>query len=128
MTLPMNQPENSAAKPNADSALDGALETAAESVADYPAPLTIRLDQFLQLCGVATGGQAKVLIQAGQVLLNGEVETRRRKKLAIGDEVVLDGETYEVAFEPESPDGDSPVDESTVDESTVDESTVSEPE
>jgi ribosome-associated protein len=67
---------------------------------ENPPPLEIRLDQFLQLCGVATGGQAKVLIQAGQVKLNGEVETRRRKKLSIGDEVLLDGEVYEVAFEP----------------------------
>lgn len=46
----------------------------------------LRLDQFLKLCGVAeTGGQAKQLIQGGEVLLNGEVETRRRKKLSIDD-------------------------------------------
>jgi ribosome-associated protein len=46
----------------------------------------LRLDQFLKLCGVAdTGGQAKQLIQSGQVVLNGEVETRRRKKLSIDD-------------------------------------------
>jgi ribosome-associated protein len=46
----------------------------------------LRLDQFLKLCGVAdTGGQAKQLIQSGEVVLNGEVETRRRKKLSIDD-------------------------------------------
>lgn len=46
----------------------------------------LRLDQFLKLCGVAdTGGQAKQLIQGGDVTLNGEVETRRRKKLSIDD-------------------------------------------
>ena len=46
----------------------------------------LRLDQFLKLCGVAeTGGHAKVLIQGGEVLLNGEIETRRRKKLSIDD-------------------------------------------
>lgn len=46
----------------------------------------LRLDQFLKLCGVAeTGGQAKQLIQGGEVLLNGEVETRRRKQLSIDD-------------------------------------------
>lgn len=67
--------------------------------------LDIRLDQFLQLCGVPTGGQAKMLIQGGEVMVNGEVETRRRKKLVVGDEVVLDGETYDVAFDP---DGDEP--------------------
>ena len=46
----------------------------------------LRLDQFLKLCGaVETGGHAKVLIQSGEVLLNGEVETRRRKKLSLDD-------------------------------------------
>jgi len=64
--------------------------------------LEIRLDQFLQLCGVPTGGQAKMLIQGGEVLVNGEVETRRRKKLVVGDEVSLDGEVYDVAFEPDA--------------------------
>lgn len=65
------------------------------------APMSIRLDQFLQLCGVPTGGQAKLLIQSGEVTVNGEVETRRRKKLTIGDEVGLDGEFYDVAFAPD---------------------------
>ena len=46
----------------------------------------IRLDQFLKAKGlVGTGGQAKVLIQAGEVLVNGEIETRRRRKLDPGD-------------------------------------------
>lgn len=49
-------------------------------------PRPLRLDQFLQLCGAAdTGGRAKVLIQGGDVRLNGVVETRRRKQLASGD-------------------------------------------
>ncbi|MCA9262567.1 MAG: RNA-binding S4 domain-containing protein [Planctomycetales bacterium] len=59
---------------------------------------SIRLDQFLKLCGVATGGQAKQLIQSGQVLVNGEVETRRSKKLRIGDEVVWENESFVVSF------------------------------
>ena len=43
---------------------------------------TICLDQFLKLSGIAgTGGQAKVLIQGGEVSVNGIVETRRRRKL-----------------------------------------------
>jgi len=46
---------------------------------------------------VGTGGQAKVLIQSGEVQVNGEVETRRRKQLALGDVVELLGETFEVA-------------------------------
>ena len=58
-------------------------------------PLT--LDQFLKLAGlVGTGGEAKMRIQAGEVLLNGEVETRRRKKLHHGDVVSLGGEEFMV--------------------------------
>lgn len=54
---------------------------------------TIKLDQFLKLAQVVqTGGQAKVLIQAGHVLVNGVVETRRGRKLRIGDTVEVDGE------------------------------------
>ena len=53
----------------------------------------IRLDQFLKLRGVAgSGGQAKLLIQDGQVTVNGEVETRRGRKLRPGDVVAALGE------------------------------------
>lgn len=56
---------------------------------------SIRLDQFLKLCGaVGTGGQAKVVIQSGEVLVNGVVEMRRRRKLVHGDTVTVDGEDY----------------------------------
>ena len=61
--------------------------------------VSIRLDQFLQGCGVATGGQAKRIIQAGEVLVNDQVETRRKKKLVVGDEVTLDNEVYVVALD-----------------------------
>jgi ribosome-associated protein len=54
----------------------------------------IRLDQFLKLQGmVGTGGEAKIRIQSGEVLVNGEPETRRRKKLSPGDVVKLGDET-----------------------------------
>jgi ribosome-associated protein len=53
----------------------------------------IKLDQFLKLAQVVqTGGEAKVLIQAGQVMVNGVIETRRGRKLRPGDVVVVDGE------------------------------------
>ncbi|MCH7729219.1 MAG: RNA-binding S4 domain-containing protein [Planctomycetes bacterium] len=56
---------------------------------------TLRLDQFLKLCGISgTGGQAKLLIQSGEVLVNGELETRRRRKLVAGDMVQFDGSNY----------------------------------
>lgn len=65
---------------------------------DQPEP-TIHLDQFLKAHGlVGTGGQAKVVIQGGEVLVNGEVETRRRKQLRSGDIVEFDGERLTVEF------------------------------
>ena len=61
------------------------------------ADVTIRLDHFIKLCGlVGTGGQAKLIIQAGEVLVNGEVETRRRRQLREGDVVQWGEEVFEV--------------------------------
>jgi ribosome-associated protein len=55
------------------------------------------LDQFLKLNSIAeTGGQAKVMIQGGEVKLNGEIETRRRKKLSPGDVVEVTGRKWVV--------------------------------
>ncbi len=63
-------------------------------------PITIKLDQFLKLTGlVDTGGQAKLLIQGGEVRVNDEIETRRGRKLQPGDVVHLDGETFVVETE-----------------------------
>jgi ribosome-associated protein len=53
----------------------------------------IKLDQFLKLAGVVrSGGEAKQLIQSGGVMVNGEVETRRGRKLRHGDVVIVEGE------------------------------------
>ena len=61
---------------------------------------TIRLDQFLKAHAVVgTGGQAKLLIQDGQILVNGEVETRRRKQLHNGDVVQYEEQELTVEFE-----------------------------
>jgi ribosome-associated protein len=58
---------------------------------------TIKLDQFLKLVGIAqTGGQAKLMVQDGDVLVNGSVETRRGRKLVSGDNVTVGGQTFEV--------------------------------
>jgi ribosome-associated protein len=55
----------------------------------------LRLDHFLKRIGQSeTGGQAKLLIQGGEVKVNGEVETRRRKKLAPGDVVEYGGKKF----------------------------------
>lgn len=55
---------------------------------------TIRLDQFMKLSGLAmSGGQAKHLIQGGNVFVNGELETHRSRKLHPGDRVTLEDQT-----------------------------------
>ena len=60
-----------------------------------PAEDTIALDMFLKLANVVqSGGQAKHLIQAGGVLVNGEVEVRRGRKLRPGDSVEVNGEQF----------------------------------
>lgn len=62
-------------------------------------PNTIHLDQFLKRCSAITGGQAKLLIQSGEILVNDEIETRRRRQLIEGDEVQLGEDIFVVAFE-----------------------------
>jgi ribosome-associated protein len=53
----------------------------------------IKLEGLLKLEGVAmTGGEAKVIIQEGDVTVNGEVCTQRGKKIRPGDKVVVGGE------------------------------------
>lgn len=57
----------------------------------------IKLDQFLKFAGIApTGGQAKLMIQNGEVLVNGMVETRRGRKLVSGDRVTVGEQTFDV--------------------------------
>ena len=57
----------------------------------------IKLQDLLKLAAVtATGGEAKLLIQEGQVLVNGEVCTQRGKKLRPGDDVEAEGLHYGV--------------------------------
>lgn len=63
-----------------------------ESVAD-----ALRLDHYLKSRGIAeTGGQAKMMIQNGEVKLNGQLETRRRKKLVAGDVVEVQGKKFNI--------------------------------
>ena len=55
------------------------------------------LGQALKAVGlVGTGGEAKVLIQAGEVSVNGEVETRRGRRLEEGDVVEVGDERLEI--------------------------------
>ena len=58
----------------------------------------IKLDQFLKWQQVVqTGGEAKTLIQSGEVQVNGAVERRRGRKLIAGDTVQVGDRTYPVA-------------------------------
>lgn len=55
----------------------------------------IRLDAFLKFKGIAqTGGHAKILIQDGDVIVNGDVCLSRGKKLKNGDEVSFESTDY----------------------------------
>lgn len=57
----------------------------------------IRLDSFLKLNdAVQTGGHAKLVIQDGEVRVNGEVCTQRGKKLHVGDIAEFENVLYEV--------------------------------
>jgi len=55
------------------------------------------LGQAIKASGlVGTGGEAKVLIQAGEVSVNGDVETRRGRRLEEGDVVEVGDERLEI--------------------------------
>ena len=57
----------------------------------------IKLGQALKLAGIAASGiEAKMLIEDGVVLVNGETETKRGKKLRDGDTVSVQGNTFTV--------------------------------
>ena len=51
---------------------------------------TMKLDQFLKWQNlVSSGGEAKIFIKSGSVKVNGEIETRRGRKLNKGDKVMF---------------------------------------
>lgn len=53
----------------------------------------IELIQLLKVLGIAsTGGHAKFIVDEGEVIRNGEVETRKRAKLIPGDVIEIGDE------------------------------------
>lgn len=57
----------------------------------------IKLGQALKAAGlVGSGVDAKIVIQDGMVKVNGEVETRRGKKLYDGDVIEFEGEKVSI--------------------------------
>ena len=60
----------------------------------------IKLQDLLKFANlVCTGGEAKIIIQEGEVKVNGEVCTMRGKKIRPGDIVELDGQQLTVSYE-----------------------------
>ena len=58
----------------------------------------MKLDQFLKFIGVVqTGGEAKMIIRSGKILVNGIIEKRRGRKLIDGDQIIFANETYIVS-------------------------------
>jgi len=54
----------------------------------------VELYKILKFEGlVSTGGEAKLAIGGGLVMVNGEVETRKRRKIVGGDKIEFGGET-----------------------------------
>lgn len=59
----------------------------------------IALYQILKLEAlVSSGGEAKVAIDDGRVLVNGDVETRRRKKIMSGDTIEFESESFKIVL------------------------------
>ena len=59
---------------------------------------SIRLGQLLKLAGiVGSGGEAKALLEAGAVSVNGEREDRRGRQIRRGDVVAAGGESMRVS-------------------------------
>jgi len=67
-------------------------------------PITVKLQssptelyKILKFEGlVASGGEAKQVISDSLVVVNGEVETRKRKKIVAGDTIQFNGDTLEI--------------------------------
>lgn len=59
----------------------------------------IKLQDLLKFAAaVQTGGEAKIVIQEGDVTVNGEVCTMRGRKLRPGDDVCFQGKHYAVTY------------------------------
>lgn len=57
----------------------------------------IKLDQLMKYADmVQSGGEAKMLVAQGLVLVNGEICTQRGKKIRQGDKVEFDGNEYQI--------------------------------
>ena len=59
----------------------------------------VELYKILKFEGLlSSGGEAKQVIAAGLVLVNGQVETRKRKKIVSGDVIEFNNEKLRICF------------------------------
>ncbi len=57
----------------------------------------IELNKLLKILNlVESGGQANMFITEGEAIVNNEIETRKRKKLRVGDIIEFNGYTIEI--------------------------------
>lgn len=64
----------------------------------------VELYKILKFEGLTeNGGMAKQMIATGQVCVNGEVETRKRKKIIAGDKIEFSGQSIEVKTKADRP-------------------------
>ena len=60
----------------------------------------VELYKLLKFEGLAaTGGEAKIFIDEGLVLVNGQIEMRKRRKMLAGDTFEFQGEEYLLELE-----------------------------
>ena len=61
----------------------------------------VELYKILKFEGlVPSGGEAKAVISEGLVLVNGEIETQKRKKIVSGDIIEFANEKIQIRFQP----------------------------
>ncbi|MFK4750980.1 RNA-binding S4 domain-containing protein [Oceanobacter antarcticus] len=59
----------------------------------------VELYKILKFENIASsGGEAKLMIENGEVLLNGELETQKRKKILNGNVIKIFGEQYKIVL------------------------------
>ena len=59
----------------------------------------VELYKILKFEGlVSSGGEAKMVIDSGAVMVNGEIETRKRRKIVAGDTIEFMSEQYSIVL------------------------------
>ena len=76
------------------------MATEEQTTTDEVKVSQLTLQQALKLLGFAqTGGEAKHMIQEGLVTVNGETDTRRKRKIQQGDEICFQEDCYEIELD-----------------------------